>query len=44
MTEALNRGRGERDSRVSMLLQEERGGVEICVAEAAIRRVLVEDP
>ncbi len=31
MTEALNRGWGERDSRVSMLLQEERAGVEIRV-------------
>ena len=40
MTEALNRGWGERDSRVAMLLQEERAGVEIRVPEAAIRRVL----
>jgi len=40
MTEALNRGWGERDSRVSMLLQEERAAVEICVPEAAIRQVL----
>ena len=40
MTEALNRGRGERDSRVAMLLQEERAGVEIHVPEAAIRQVL----
>src|SRR6266581_8173985 len=29
LTEALNRGWGERDSRVAMLLQEERAGVEI---------------
>jgi 3-hydroxyisobutyrate dehydrogenase len=31
LTEALNRGWGERDSRVAMLLQEERAGVEIAV-------------
>jgi 3-hydroxyisobutyrate dehydrogenase-like beta-hydroxyacid dehydrogenase len=31
LTEALNRGWGERDSRVAMLLQEERAGVEIHV-------------
>lgn len=40
LTEALNRGWGERDSRVAMLLQEERAGVEIRVAEDAIRRAL----
>jgi len=40
MTEALNRGWGERDSRVAMLLQEERAGVEIRVTEDAIREVL----
>jgi 3-hydroxyisobutyrate dehydrogenase len=40
MTEALNRGWGEHDSRVVMLLQEERAGVEIRVPEAAIRQVL----
>ena len=41
MTEALNRGWGHRDSRVAMLLQEERAGVNIEVpdrAEAAIER------
>jgi 3-hydroxyisobutyrate dehydrogenase len=43
MTEALNRGWGERDSRVAMLLQEERAGVDIKVAPAAIRRVLEAD-
>jgi 3-hydroxyisobutyrate dehydrogenase len=43
MTEALNRGWGERDSRVSMLLQEERAGVDIRVPDAAIRRVLEVD-
>jgi 3-hydroxyisobutyrate dehydrogenase-like beta-hydroxyacid dehydrogenase len=40
ITEALNRGWGERDSRVAMLLQEERADVAIRVAEAAIRQVL----
>ena len=40
LTEALNRSWGERDSRVAMLLQEERAGVEIRVRDAAIRRVL----
>ena len=40
MTEALNRGWGERDSRVAMLLQEERAGVQIKVDPAAIKAVL----
>jgi 3-hydroxyisobutyrate dehydrogenase len=40
MTEALNRGWGERDSRAAMLLQEERAGVEIRVPDAALRQVL----
>jgi len=40
MTEALNRGWAERDSRVAMLLQEERAGVEIKVPDAELRRVL----
>jgi 3-hydroxyisobutyrate dehydrogenase-like beta-hydroxyacid dehydrogenase len=40
MTEALNRGWAERDSRVAMLLQEERAGVEIRVTEEAIREAL----
>jgi len=43
MTEAMNRGWAERDSRVAMLLQEERAGVEIRVAEAALREVLDSD-
>ena len=43
MTEALNRGWAERDSRVAMLLQEERAGVEIRVPEAAIREALAID-
>jgi 3-hydroxyisobutyrate dehydrogenase len=40
MTEALNRGWGERDSRVAMLLQQERAGVEIKVPPATIKEVL----
>jgi 3-hydroxyisobutyrate dehydrogenase len=40
MTEAMNRGWGDRDSRVAMLLQEERAGVEIKVPPAAIKEVL----
>jgi 3-hydroxyisobutyrate dehydrogenase len=40
LTEALNRGWGERDSRVAMLLQEERAGVEIKIPEEQIRAVL----
>ena len=43
MTEALNRGWAERDSRVAMLLQEERAGVEIKVPDVAIREVLDSD-
>ena len=43
MTEALNRGWGGRDSRVPMLLQEERAGVEIKVPAAAIQAVLQKD-
>jgi len=43
LTEALNRGWGERDSRVAMLLQEERAGVQIQVDEARIREVLDRD-
>jgi 3-hydroxyisobutyrate dehydrogenase-like beta-hydroxyacid dehydrogenase len=37
LTEALNRGWGERDSRVAMLLQEERAGVEIRVPMEQLR-------
>ena len=43
MTEAFNRGWGERDSRSPMLLQEERAGVEIKVPAEAIRAVLERD-
>jgi 3-hydroxyisobutyrate dehydrogenase len=40
MTEAINRGWGGRDSRVAMLLQEERAGVEVRADEAAIKAIL----
>jgi 3-hydroxyisobutyrate dehydrogenase-like beta-hydroxyacid dehydrogenase len=40
MTEAMNRGWAARDSRVAMLLQEERAGVEIRVPEEEIRAAL----
>ena len=43
LTEALNRGWGERDSRVAMLLQEERANVEVRVDEDELRRVLEEE-
>lgn len=42
LTGALNRGWGERDSRVAMLLQEERAGVEIKIPEEQIQAVLVD--
>jgi 3-hydroxyisobutyrate dehydrogenase-like beta-hydroxyacid dehydrogenase len=38
LTEALNRGWGERDSRVAMLLQEERSQLEIKVDEERLRQ------
>ena len=40
MTEAVNRGWGHRDSRVAMLLQEERAGVEVRVEEALLNAAL----
>jgi len=40
MTEALNRGWGHRDSRVSMLLQEERAGVEIKIPMDEVQAAL----
>lgn len=43
MTEALNRGWGHRDSRVAMLLQEERAGVEVRVDEELLNAVLEEE-
>ena len=43
MTEAINRGWGGRDSRVAMLLQEERAGVEVRVDEDALNALLEEE-
>ena len=43
MTEAVNRGWGHRDSRVAMLLQEERAGVEVRVEEALLNAALEEE-
>jgi 3-hydroxyisobutyrate dehydrogenase-like beta-hydroxyacid dehydrogenase len=43
MTEALNRGWAQRDSRVAMLLQEERAGVHIAVPPDKIKQVLERD-
>jgi 3-hydroxyisobutyrate dehydrogenase len=43
LTGALNRGWGERDSRVAMLLQEERAGVEIKIPEEQIQAALEKD-
>lgn len=40
LTEALNRGWGDRDSRVAMLLQEERAGVEVRVPEDVLAQAL----
>jgi 3-hydroxyisobutyrate dehydrogenase len=44
MTEALNRGWADRDSRSPMLLQEERAGVRVRADDASIARVLATDP
>lgn len=43
LTEAKNRGWSERDSRVAMLLQEERAGVEIKVEPERLQAVLRQD-
>jgi len=43
MVEGMSRGWGERDSRVAMLLQEERSGVNIKVSAEAIEAVLKRD-
>jgi 3-hydroxyisobutyrate dehydrogenase-like beta-hydroxyacid dehydrogenase len=43
LTEALKRGWAERDSRIFMLLQEERAGVNIAVPPQDIQRVLARD-
>jgi len=43
LTEALNRGWGERDSRVAMLLQQERAGVKIAVDPQQLQLALERD-
>lgn len=43
LTEAMNRGWGGRDSRVAMLLQSERAGVDIQVAEDRLQQILDDD-
>jgi 3-hydroxyisobutyrate dehydrogenase-like beta-hydroxyacid dehydrogenase len=43
MTEAMNRGWADRDSRIAMLLQEERAGVSIACDPAAVRAVIEAD-
>jgi 3-hydroxyisobutyrate dehydrogenase len=43
LTEALNRGWGQRDSRVAMLLQEERAGVNVQVPKEKIQETLDSD-
>ena len=43
MTEALNRGWGQRDSRSAMLLQEERSGVDVRVPQEQIQQALEND-
>ena len=42
MTEAINRGWGDRDSRVAMILQEERAGVQVNTTAEAIQDALDE--
>jgi 3-hydroxyisobutyrate dehydrogenase len=43
LTEALNRGWGQRDSRVAMLLQEERAGIDVQVPPENIQEILDRD-
>jgi 3-hydroxyisobutyrate dehydrogenase-like beta-hydroxyacid dehydrogenase len=43
LTEALNRGWGQRDSRVAMLLQEERAGIDVHVPPENIQEILDSD-
>jgi 3-hydroxyisobutyrate dehydrogenase-like beta-hydroxyacid dehydrogenase len=43
LTEALNRGWGQRDSRVAMLLQEERAGIDVHVPPEHIQEILDSD-
>jgi 3-hydroxyisobutyrate dehydrogenase len=44
MTEARNRGWGQRDSRATMLLQEERAGVDIKVPRKDLQDLLKAEP
>jgi len=44
LSEALNRGWGDRDSRSPMIIQQERAGVEIRVDPKRIEEVLERDP
>jgi len=43
LTEAMNRGWGQRDSRVAMLLQEERARVNVQVPQEKIQEILDKD-
>jgi 3-hydroxyisobutyrate dehydrogenase len=43
MTEAMNRGWGQKDSRICLMLQQERAGVKIAVDRGALRRTLEAD-
>ena len=43
MTEAINRGWGHRDSRVAMMLQNERAGVDIKVDSARLDEIVEND-
>ena len=44
ITEALNRGWGNLDSRAAMMLQEERAGVEVNASHEAIQEALDDAP
>ena len=44
MTEAMNRGWSQKDSRIVLMLQQERAGVKIAVDRSALRRSLENDP
>ncbi|MEI9923104.1 MAG: NAD-binding protein [Bradyrhizobium sp.] len=44
MTEALNKGWGKRDSRVAMLIQEERAGLDIRVPRSVLQDILKNEP
>jgi 3-hydroxyisobutyrate dehydrogenase len=44
MTEAMNRGWAQKDSRIVLMLQQERAGVKVAVDRGALRRSLEADP